>query len=109
MRLWIATLLLAMFAFQTLPLAALGKAFAKAQWAFADDDDTADDEGDSATDSAVKLKKSVSVLEEDFLAYGAVASAFCSVQASRALFLHRADHLPELYAGEVATPPPNRC
>ncbi len=109
MRLWIASLLLALFAFQALPVVAMGKAFAKTQWELADDDAPADDdEGDGASDSVKVKKKEVAIIEVDFLPHSHAVD-FCSVQATRALFMHRADHLPPLYASEVATPPPNHC
>jgi hypothetical protein len=109
MRLWIAAFLLCLFAYQTLPLAALGKAIAKTQIADVDDDDIdADDDGQPAN-GATKAKKQSPQLEEDYLHHYEGISGLYSMQAAQALLLHHADHLPDLYAGEVATPPPNCC
>ena len=110
MRLWIATILLFVFAFQALPLAVFGKALTKVQLSIADDDVGDGDNDSSGPDTdAIKLKKQAGVVGDDLIHHSIDASALCGLQASRLLFLHRADHLPVIYAGEVATPPPNCC
>jgi hypothetical protein len=108
MRLWIAAFLLFLFACQTLPVAVLGKALAKAQVSVIDDDMN-DDEGGNPAGDAMKLKKQSPVLEEDYLHHHGDAAILYGIQAARLLFLHRADHLPIRYAGEVTTPPPDCC
>lgn len=107
MRLWIAAIFLFLFACQALPVAALGKALAKAQISV-EDADAVDDEGDNPASDSVKLKKGAPVLE-DFTHGSAGAAMFVSTQAEQLLFLHRADHLPVLYPGEITTPPPDFC
>ena len=107
MRLWIAAIFLFLFACQALPVAALGKALAKSQVSL-EDANSADDEGDNAAPDGIKLKKGALAME-DFVHNGTDASLFFTVQAKRMLFLHRADHLPVFYPGEVTTPPPDFC
>src|SRR4051812_2743925 len=104
MRLWIANILLFVFACQALPLAVIGKALTKEQLSVADDDG-GDGDNDSPTPDtdAVKLKKQTGFLEGDYTTHSTSVSGLCTVQAVRQLFLHRADHLPVIYAGEVAT------
>lgn len=109
MRLWIAAFLLCLFAYQTLPVAALGKALAKTQMAAVDDDGMDGDDDGQPVGGATKAKKQSPQLEEDYLHHYEGFSALYGIDAERALLLHRADHLPTLYAGEVATPPPNCC
>jgi hypothetical protein len=109
MRNCIAIFLLVLFACQALPLAVMGKSVAKLQQAIADTDDAPDEDGDNSPPDASKLKKQSPLLEEDLLHHGTEVSVFCAIQASQILLLHRADHLPILYAGEVTSPPPDRC
>jgi hypothetical protein len=110
MRLWIATILLFVFACQALPLAVFGTALSKVQLSIIDDD-AADGDGDGSTPDtdAIKLKKQSALVEDDLIHHSAEASALCAIQAAQLLFLHRADHLPVIYAGEVTTPPPDHC
>ncbi len=106
MRLWIAAFFLFFFSCQALPVAALGKALAKTQISLTDDDVDDGDDGDSSPSDGAKQKKSTPVLG-DFLHCAADLSMMTAEQAAQLLFLHRADHLPVIYAGEVASPPPD--
>ena len=106
MRIWIAAFLLFLFACQALPVANLGKSWVKTQLSATDGAD--DEDGGSGPESG-KVKKQSPLLDEDYDHAYAEASVLCSVQATRQIALHRPDHLPVLYAGEVLTPPPDRC
>lgn len=106
MRLWIAVFLLTIFSAQALPVLAVGKAFVKAQMSVTEED--ADDGGNGGVPSNVKIKKQ-SPLMEDFLHNAAEASIYYTAGSDRILRLHDAAHLPVLFAGEVTTPPPDRC
>jgi hypothetical protein len=105
MRFWIATFMLCLFALQALPVPVPGKAFFKTQ-ASMTDEDRDDDEGDAATHADAKLKKQWPQMD-DFLHHAGEAAHFRTTHTWQTLRLHDAMHLPELFAGEVATPPPD--
>lgn len=86
----------------------MGKSVAKLQQMVADSDDLPDEEDSSSNTDAAKLKKSPPMLEEDYLHDPCAMAMRCSLRAAQALLLHRADHLPILFKGEVTTPPPDR-
>lgn len=108
MRIWIAALLLLVFACQALPLTTvMGKQLAKVQLSVADTDDSGDDTDNLIPDG--KLKKQSPLLEEDYAGRIAGAALLHAAGAAQLLRLHRTDHLPVLYKGEVTTPPPDCC
>ena len=107
MRLWIAAFLLFLFACQALPVAALSKSVVKTQLSLADD--AGDDEDGNSMPEDGKAKKKSPLPDEDYIRFSDEASLLCSFQAARQIILHRPDHLPVLYAGEVTSPPPDRC
>ena len=70
-------------------------------------DDCNEDEGCDAPEGG-KVKKDNSVYKE-FTTPPSANTDLLAVQTAQQILLHRPDHLPVLYAGEVLTPPPNRC
>ena len=109
MRLWIASLLLLVFACQALPVATFGKSLLKAKYAVSDDLDGDTDEDSDSIPEGGKLKKQSPVFGDDYVGFSRVSSERVSLQAAQQITLHRPDHLPVIYAGEVLTPPPNCC
>lgn len=105
MRLWIAAFFLLLFACQALPVAALGKHWVKTQ--ISDNGDAGDEDSNNPIPEDSKVKKSSSSVDEAFLWIDGQASKACSAQAHRLITLHRPDHLPVLYTGEVSSPPPD--
>jgi hypothetical protein len=105
MRILIAFFLLALFSFQALPVRDLGKIWTKAKVCMVDDCN--EDEGCDAPEGS-KVKKDTSVFKEYTTPPSAGADRL-AIQAAQQIMLHRPDHLPVLYAGEVLTPPPNHC
>src|SRR6478672_3060766 len=103
MRVWIAALLLCLFAFQALPVREVGNALTKAKISLSDN---LDDDGKDAGDD-FKVKKEVSI-DKECTSLTDFQSIHLSEQCAQQITLHRPDHLPVLYAGEVLTPPPNR-
>jgi hypothetical protein len=101
MRLCIALFLLTIFSFQALPVRDLSKIWAKASLTNnCDEDELGDSHG------GIKIKKSKAT-PHDYIPGDAQCTAIVAVKTAEQLLLHRADHLPVMYAGEVLTPPPN--
>lgn len=72
-------------------------------------DDLGDEEDSKPIPEDSKVKKESSVPDEALIHFYGDASLLCSAQAARVMAIHRPDHLPLLYAGEVTSPPPDCC
>ncbi len=108
MRLWIAAFLISLFAFQALPVTALGKSLQKAKISAGEHrDEDGDDDGGDVPEPG-KLKKSGPSIEDHYLPPPQQRTAIPGALVCRSSFPPEQRIAAAAGHAELDTPPPDR-